>query len=353
MPTPDKPDAPEDLWERMPDDAANVPDPDVVKDSDEDSEAESTEPEETAGAEAGGSEGVSEAAESPEGDGSTEKSGAAGTAEPGEPVKAPRGSAMDFVPSPVFLLLLGLGVFAGWLSWNAVEMDWAAEETDVTPLIPPLMILIGWLISTAVHEFAHALTAYLAGDRSLRGSGYLRLNPFAFRETFSGTVLPVLYLGVGGFGMNGPAGYVDWERIPTRGRRVAVALAGPLASLLMAVVFGAVVTYLVPPGNDTTNWGLAALGFLCLANLTSALVNLLPVPGLDMFEAVAPDRPWVRKARTNQLFFSVGTFALLALPVINPWLQESVFALLDLVMPNPTFPGTAFLGQLLWQFWEA
>ena len=255
-------------------------------------------------------------------------------------------------PSPVFLLLLGLGGFALWLSWNAVELDWAAEDTEVTPLIPPLMILIGWLLSTAVHEFAHALTAYLAGDRSLRGSGYLRLNPFAFREAFAGTVLPVLYLGVGGFGMNGPAGYVDWDRIPTRGRRVAVALAGPLASLLMAAVFGSVVTYLVPPGNDTTNWALAALGFLCLANLTSALVNLLPVPGLDMFEAVAPDRPWVRKARTNQLFFSVGTFAVLALPVINPWLQESVYALLDLIMPNPTFPGTAFLGELLWQFWE-
>ncbi|WP_017613652.1 site-2 protease family protein [Nocardiopsis salina] len=349
MPTPDKPDAPEDLWERMPDDAANVPDPDVVKDADGAPETQEAATEtEDAGSGAGepGAAGEPEAAEAPE---AREGTGTDGS---GEPVEAPRGSAVDFIPSPVFLLLLGLGGFALWLSWTAVELDWAADDTEVTPLIPPLMVLIGWLLSTAVHEFAHALTAHLAGDRSLRGSGYLRLNPFAFREAFSGTVLPVLYLGVGGFGMNGPAGYVDWDRIPTRGRRVAVALAGPLASLLMAAVFGSVVTYLVPPGNDTTNWALAVLAFLCLANLTSALVNLLPIPGLDMFEAVAPDRPWVRKARTNQLFFSVGTFAVLALPVINPWLQESVYALLDLIMPNPTFPGTAFLGELLWQFWE-
>lgn len=336
MPTPDKPDAPEDLWERMPDDAANVPD---LEGEGSDGEATGGPGTKETGAAAGEAGGASESVEG------TEDTGAA---------KSPAGGSwMDFLPSPVFLLLLGLGGFAGWLSWTAVEMDWAADDTDVTPLIPPLLILIGWIVSTAVHEFAHALTAYLAGDRSLRGSGYLRFNPFAYRETFAGTILPVLYLGVGGFGMNGPAGYVDWDRIPTRGRRVAVALAGPAASLLLAVVFGGAVSIMVPPGNDTTNWGLAALAFLCLANLTSALVNLLPIPGLDMFEAVAPDRPWVRKARFNQLFFSVGVFAVLALPVVNPWLQDNVFALLDLVMPNPTFPGTAFLGQLLWQFWAA
>lgn len=339
MPTPDKPDAPEDLWERMPDDAANVPDLEGEEAAGEDAEGTGTEEAgtgATASREAGG------AADSTE---STEDAGSA---------KSPaNGSWMDFLPSPVFLLLLGAGGFAGWLSWTAVEMDWASDDTDVTPLIPPLLILIGWIVSTAVHEFAHALTAYLAGDRSLRGSGYLRFNPFAYRETFTGTILPVLYLGVGGFGMNGPAGYVDWDRIPTRGRRVAVALAGPAASLLMAAVFGGAVSIMVPPGNDTTNWGLAALAFLCLANLTSALVNLLPIPGLDMFEAVAPDRPWVRKARVNQLFFSVGVFAVLALPVVNPWLQDTVFALFDLIMPNPTFPGTAFLGQLLWEFWAA
>lgn len=329
MSTPDKPNAPEDLWERMPDDAANVP----VQKVEEAAGKGAEETEDTDTREA------SEATEDTEGTGSA---------------KSPTGGSwMDFLPSPVFVLLLGLGGFAGWLSWTAVETDWASDDTNITPLIPPLLILIGWIVSTAVHEFAHALTAYLAGDRSLRGSGYLRFNPFAYRETFTGTILPVLYLGVGGFGMNGPAGYVDWDRIPTRGRRVAVALSGPLASLLMAAIYGGAVSLMVPPGNDTTNWALAALSFLCLANLTSALVNLLPVPGLDMFEAVAPDRPWVRKARVNQLFFSVGVFALLALPVINPWLQDQVFALLDLLMPNPTFPGTAFLGQLLWQFWTA
>ncbi|WP_017574196.1 site-2 protease family protein [Nocardiopsis kunsanensis] len=339
MPTPDKPDSPEDLWERMPDDAANVPD--LAGEGSAGEEAEGT-------VSAGSGAGATSERGADEGTGATE------AAEGSAPAKGRAGETWtDFLPSPVLLFLLGSAGFAGWLSWTAVEMDWASDDTDVTPLIPPLLVLLGWLVSTAVHEFAHALAAYLAGDRSLRGSGYLRLNPFAYRETFTGTVLPVLYLGVGSFGMNGPAGYVDWDRIPTRGRRAAVALAGPAASLLLAAAFGGAVSIMVPPGNDTTNWALAALAFLCMANLTSALVNLLPVPGLDMFEALAPDRPWVRKARVNQLFFSVGVFAVLALPGINTWLQETVFALFGLIMPNPTFPGTAFLGQLLWQFWAS
>lgn len=262
-----------------------------------------------------------------------------------------QGSWMDFLPSPIFVLLVGMAVFAGWLSWNAVEMDWAADGTNVTPLVPPLFILFGWIISGTVHEFGHALTAYLAGDKSLRGSGYLRLNPFAYRETFTGTVLPVLYLGFGGFGMNGPASYVDWGRIPGRGRRAIVALAGPLASLLLAVVFAVIVSILVPPGNDSTNWAIASMAFLSFANLSSALINLLPIPGLDMFDAVAPDRRWVSAARTNALFGSVAVFAILWFPIVNDWFESALFSLIDLVMPNPVFPGLAFLGQLLLQFW--
>lgn len=259
----------------------------------------------------------------------------------------------DFLPSPVFLLLLGLTGFAGWLSWNAVEMEWAADGTDVTPLIPPLLILLGWIVSVAVHEFAHALTAYLAGDRSLRGDAYLRLNPFAYRHAFAGLVLPSVYLALGAFGLTGPPARVDWNRIPSRGGRVLVALAGPLASLLLAVALAVAVSVLVPPGNDTTNWAISAMALLCLANLTAALVNLLPVPGLDGFEALAPwiRGGWVGKARGNALFGSVAVFAVLSLPGLNDTLLGLVYSLFDLVMPNPVFPGIAYYGELLLQFW--
>ena len=261
----------------------------------------------------------------------------------------------DFLPSPVFVLVLGLAVFSGWLSWQAVELDWAPEDTGVTPLLPPLFILLGWIVSCTVHEYAHALAAHLAGDRSQRGGAYLRLNPLGFRHAFAGTVLPVLYLGFGAFGLNGPPAFVAWDRIP-RGRRVLVALAGPLANLVLFAALAATVSILVPPGNDTTNWAISSLAFLAFLNLTSAVINLLPVPGLDGFEVLAaalPDRPWVSAARVNALFGSVAVFALLWFPALRDLWVGGFYALFRAVMPNPTFEGTVFLGELLLQFWNS
>ncbi|MFD6951956.1 peptidase M50 [Nocardiopsis sp. TSRI0078] len=321
-----------DPWEQMPEDALNRPNLGSADDG-----ASGT------GAEAGG-------AVQPDGEPSAD--GVDG--DPGgDSGRAPSGSWADFLPSPVFVLLLGLTGFAGWLSWQAVELDWAADGTNVTPLIPPLLILLGWIASLAVHEFAHALAAYLAGDRSLRGSAYLRLNPFAYRQAFAGLVLPSVYLCLGAFGLTGPPTYVDWARIPSRGRRALVALAGPLASLLLAAALAAAVSVLVPPGNDTTNWAISAMALLCFANLTTALVNLLPVPGLDGFEVLAARArsPWIRTARANALFGSVAVFAVLWFPGLNDALVNLVYALFDLVLPNPVFAGIAFYGELLLQFW--
>lgn len=318
-----------DPWEQMPDDALNAAGVGAQAD-----------------AESGAGSGP-EAEKAGEEKTETEK----GQAE--KPVKERAESWADFLPSPVFVLLLGLAGFAGWLSWRAVELDWAEEGTAVTPLIPPLLILIGWIVSVSVHEFAHALTAYLAGDRSLRGSAYLRLNPFAYREAFGGLVLPVVYLGLGGFGLNGPPTYVDWERIPSRGRRIAVALAGPLASLLLAAVLAVTVTLLVPPGQDSVNWAIAAMAFLALANLTSAIVNLLPVPGLDGYHVLAAFRSarWTAFTKANGLFCSIAVFAVLWLPVVRDLFESGVYSLSELLMPNDNATGMMFLGKLLLQFW--
>ena len=165
--------------------------------------------------------------------------------------------------------------------------------------------------------------------------------------------------------MTGPPTYVNWDRVRApRGAgdlagpltsliRVAVALAGPLASLLLAAVLAVTVSILVPPGNDTTNWAIASLAFLSFANLTVALVNLLPVPGLDGFEVLAAFARgrWVGVARTNALFGSVAVFAVLWFPVANEGFFTLLNAVLERILPNPAVLGMIFHGQLLLQFW--
>ncbi|WP_435108336.1 site-2 protease family protein [Nocardiopsis synnemataformans] len=340
-----------DPWEQMPEDALNRPNLEEDTDGPGDVEDSGTG---SRSRDAVRTKASDPSSARPDASGADAEPDASGDAASGSGPDTPRPESWaDFLPSPVFVLLLGLMGFAGWLSWTAAELEWVAEGASVTPLVPPVFILLGWIVSLAVHEFAHALAAYLAGDRSLRGSAYLRLNPFAYRQAFAGLVLPSAYLGLGAFGMTGPPTYVDWDRVPSRGRRVLVALSGPLASLLVSAAFAITVSVLVPPGNDTTNWAISAMAFLCFANLTAAVINLLPVPGLDGFEVLAAWQrgDWVTVARDNALFGSVAVFAILWFPGLNELLVNAVYSLFDLVLPNPVFSGVAFYGELLLQFW--
>ena len=40
-----------------------------------------------------------------------------------------------------------------------------------------VLVLIGWVFSVTLHEFAHAAVAYLGGDYTVKDKGYLSFNP--------------------------------------------------------------------------------------------------------------------------------------------------------------------------------
>ena len=39
------------------------------------------------------------------------------------------------------------------------------------------IVFFGWIFSLCLHEFSHALVAYLGGDYTVREKGYLSFNP--------------------------------------------------------------------------------------------------------------------------------------------------------------------------------
>ncbi|MFW5416517.1 site-2 protease family protein [Nocardiopsis sp. CNT-189] len=282
------------------------------------------------------------------------------------------GSALDFVPSPVFLLVLAVTGIAGWFSWNRTELElgWTEGGSVYAPFV---FIIGGWIVSVAVHEFAHALVAYLSGDRGLRGSGYLRLNPFAYRErritlsgergggAFTGLVLPLLFVVIGGLGITGPASYTDREAIGGRGRRMLAPLAGIVASLVLAVLLAAAVTVLLPVGSVTDNWFIGGLMFLCFLNLTAALVNLLPVPGLDGYGILVPlleaatasprrFEGMERAARGFGLFGVIAVFGVLWLPEVQMVYLNEITGLFQAIgMPQMD----VLYGDVLMRFWAS
>lgn len=329
-----------------------------------------------------GAEGSDEAAGSTDGAGTGEDGpdraaeGAEATeekdaADGGSPAGPGRSSVFDLLPSPVFLLILGITGFAGYFSWTRWEETQDLYTYGGTPYAPFVFIVGAWILSVAVHEFAHALVAYLGGDRGLRGSGYLRLNPFAYRErriaatgetgggVFTGLLMPVVFVVLGGIGLTGPASYVDREALGGRGRRMLAPLAGIVASLVLAAGFAVAVMLLVPAGMVTDNWFIGGLMFLSYLNLTAALVNLLPIPGLDGYgvfvplleAATASPRRFEgmeRVARGFGLFGTIAVFAVLWFNAVNLAYINAMTGLFQkLGMPQMDI----FFGELLMRFW--
>ncbi|MDA2808144.1 site-2 protease family protein [Nocardiopsis suaedae] len=297
---------------------------------------------------------------------------ASGEEAAGDGASAPaRSSVFDLLPSPVFLLILGITGFAGYFSWTRWEETQDLYTYGGTPYAPFVFIVGAWILSVAVHEFAHALVAYLSGDRGLRGSGYLRLNPLAYRErriagtgetgggVFTGLVMPVVFVVLGGIGLTGPASYVDRGALGGRGRRMLAPLAGIVASLVLAAGFAVAVMLLVPAGMVTDNWLIGGLMFLCYLNLTAALVNLLPIPGLDGYgvfvplleAATASPRTFAameRVARGFGLFGTIAVFAVLWFDTVNMAYINAMTGLFQKIgMPQMDI----FFGELLMRFW--
>jgi len=205
--------------------------------------------------------------------------------------------------SPVFVGLILATAAAGLVLW----FDPVPQAATVGAVA---FVLGGWIISLSVHEFAHALVAYLGGDRSVLGKGYLSLNPLRYANVLMSTVLPIVFLLLGGIGLPGGAVYIDHAAIRSRTWDSAVSVAGPVATLLCGLLIAAVFTV---PGHES--WVLAhvgffaALAFLGFVEVSAVVLNLIPIPGLDGFGIIAPWLP----ISARMLVYQYATFAMIGL----------------------------------------
>ena len=249
---------------------------------------------------------------------------------------------MKRTPSPVFLAVLGAAVGGGLIAWNA-EPDSVTARIGVV-----LLVVFSWIVSVCLHEFAHAYTAWRAGDHDVAIRGYLTLNPLRYSHPLLSIGLPVLFIAMGGIGLPGGAVYVRSGMFDARTQRM-ISLAGPAVNAVCAVVVLTVVALFGDVAAHPVFWsGLAFVGFL---QVTATLLNLLPVPGLDGYGALEPSlsaqtRRSVEQYKVYGLLF---VMALLFVPGINRAFFDVVYALYEL-------SGVPALwsqyGAYLLQFWR-
>lgn len=191
-------------------------------------------------------------------------------------------------PSTVFLLLVGffIGLCISLTQFPSAEL--VSETSSGLKVVAFLTVLVGWIVSLCLHEWAHAFVAYKSGDHSIVGRGYLDLDPRKYVDPVFSLAIPVLFLIMGGIGLPGGAVWVDHGNIRSRARQSMVSAAGPLVNLIFGVLCVLISQHLLVDSEPILGSTLMYLGFIQFA---TALLNLLPIPGLDGFGIIAPFLP--------------------------------------------------------------
>lgn len=243
-------------------------------------------------------------------------------------------------PSPIFLAFVALAVLGGVLAWTQTDLSSRLGDFGVFCLV-----IGGWIVSLCLHEFAHAYAAYRAGDRSVEAAGYLTLNPLKYAHPFLSILLPLFFIIQGGIGLPGGAVYLHRHAFRSRAAQSAAAAAGPATN----VVFAIALLLLVRSNTDGTHarlWcGLAFLGFL---QITAAVLNLLPIPGLDGYAIIEPylDADTVRMGEKIKPWGMLGVIVVLQIDQLNAWFFDLVYWFYD-------FSGAPrLLSEFGWAFFK-
>jgi Zn-dependent protease len=239
---------------------------------------------------------------------------------------------------------IGPAILAGWIGLGTALSQ--------SPASGPLMfafVMVGWILAVMAHEFAHALTAWLAGDHTVVARGYLTFDPRLYGDLTTSLLIPLLALALGGVGFPGGAVWLRQDLMRSRLWRSAASLAGPAATLLVLLALAAILG--VWKNFDATGPLYPALTVLAYLQATALILNLLPIPGLDGFGAIRPflPRAW---GPTIHRFEGLAVIGLLAVLLAVPGAGGALFRLAaDLGVRLGLEPHALQWGWQAFRFW--
>lgn len=239
----------------------------------------------------------------------------------------------------------GFAILFGFFCWLLLQ-----NQPSLVILGTIGVVLVGWIFSLCLHEFAHAATAVLGGDTSPTTQRYLSFNPLHYLNPLLSIVLPVFFLFLGGIALPGGAVYLRRDLVRSPYWQSAISLAGPLMNAL--IFLGLTLPFRL--GLLANFPGLAsAFALLAFFQAFSVILNLLPIPPLDGFGVVAPwlPREIVQAASSIAMF---GIFIVFILLWYVAPVNQAFFSLVDNVLASSgidyAFVSSGFKSFLFWQY---
>jgi len=211
------------------------------------------------------------------------------------------------------------------------------------------VVLLGWIFSLCLHEFSHALVAYMGGDWTVREKGYLTFNPLKYTHPVYSLLLPLLFLVMGGIGLPGGAVYIETWRLRSKNWRTAVSLAGPASNLLLAIILGLILRF--APVNFTGIW--PGLAFLALLQVTAVVLNLIPVPPFDGYNAIEPhlnEATRMQFEQTRGMFIWIVFLLLWFVPLVGDMFWGLIFFISDVMGIPRTLVAVGWDSFRFWKF---
>ncbi len=137
-------------------------------------------------------------------------------------------------------------------------------------------------MSVVIHEVLHGFAAEHIGDKTARHAGRLTLNPLKHLDPFGSVILPALLVLSHApflFGWAKPVPYNPDNLSDRKWGTVAVAAAGVLANLFIAIIFGLILRFTA--GAELPGGFYYITSMIVITNLALAIFNLVPIPPLD------------------------------------------------------------------------
>lgn len=191
------------------------------------------------------------------------------------------------------------------------------------------------VFSAVFHEYAHAWVANYLGDSTAKYAGRLTLNPLKHVDLIGTVILPLMLLFfAGGFiGWAKPVPYNPYNLKDQKYGTAKVAMAGPAANLLIALVFGLFIRFAPLAGSLHI-----AFSWILFVNIFLALFNLIPIPPLDGSKLLMTFFPRAKIIRVLERSF-IGVFIAIAVAII--FLSPLSYVVYYFFAGN-TFPGLIF-----------